>query len=72
MRKGTKSFTNRVFSNEVTNFPFALTEEGSMYNSSKSDFFKRFKNIPEVILEPSLEKICNGRGFSSSCQCAIK
>ena len=46
----------RVFSDEVTNFPSTLTEASSMYHSSKSDLFKWFKRIPEVILEPSLEE----------------
>ena len=46
----------RVFSNEVTNFPSALTEGGSMYHSSKSDLLKRFKQILEVTLEPPLEE----------------
>ena len=62
----------RVFSNEVTNSPSALTEGDSMYHSSKSDFLKQFKQIPEVILEPPLEKKGNGRRLISSCQCAIK
>lgn len=43
----------RGFKNEVTNFPSALTEGGSMYHSSKSALLKRFKQIPEVILESS-------------------
>ena len=46
----------RVFSNKVTNFPSALIEGGSRYNSSKSDLIKRFKQILEVILEPPLEE----------------
>ena len=46
----------RVLSNEVTNFPSALTGGGSMYHSSKSDFLKRFKQILEVMLKPALEK----------------
>ena len=46
----------RVFSSEVINFPFALTEGGSMYHSSKSDILKQFKQIPEIILEPLLEE----------------
>ena len=46
----------RVFSNEVTNFPSALTEGGPMYHSSKSDLLKRFKQILEVTLEPPLEE----------------
>ena len=46
----------RVFSNEVTNFPFALTGGSSMYHSSKSDILKQFKQIPEVTLEPLLEE----------------
>ena len=63
----------RVFSNEVTKFLSALTEGGSMYHSSKSDLLKRFKQIPEVILEPSLEeKKCNARRLISSCQFVIK
>ena len=46
----------RVFSNEVTNVPFVLTEEVSMYHSSKSDFLKRFNQIPKVILQLPREK----------------
>ena len=61
-----------LFSNEVTNLPSALTEGGSMYHSSKLDFFKQFKQIPEVILELPFEKKCNGRRLISSCQCPIK
>ena len=45
-----------VFSNEVTNVPFVLTELVSMYHSSKSDFLKRFNQIPKVILELPREK----------------
>ena len=44
-----------VFSNEVANFQSTLTEGGSMYHSSKSDFLKWFKQLPEVILEPPLD-----------------
>ena len=32
-----------------------LTEGGSMYHSLKSDLLKRFKQTPEVVLEPPLE-----------------
>ena len=46
----------RVFSNEVTNFSSALTERDSMYHSSKSYLLKKFKQIPEVILEPPLKE----------------
>ena len=46
----------RVFSIEVTKFPSALTEGGSMYHSLKSDLLKQFKEVPEVILEPPLEE----------------
>ena len=57
----------RLFSNEVTNVPFVLTEEVSMYHSSKSDFLKRFNQIPKVILELPREKKCNGRRLTNSC-----
>ena len=46
----------KIFSNEVTNFPSALTEGGPMYHSSKSDLLERLKQILEVILEPPLEE----------------
>ena len=46
----------RVFSNEVTKFPFALTERGSVYHSLKSDLLKQFRQIAEIILEPSPEE----------------
>ena len=45
-----------AFKNEVTNFPSALTMKGSMYHSSKSDLLKRFKQIPDVILESSYKE----------------
>ena len=72
-----------VFSNEVTSFPSALiTDGGSMYHSSKSNFLKQLKQIPEVILEehhsPSIHHSTtrrtkrNVRGLISSCQCASK
>ena len=47
----------KAFSNEVTNFPSALTEGGSVYHSSKSDLLKRFKLIPQaVVAQPFEEK----------------
>ena len=44
----------RVFSKEATHDQSTLTEGGSMNHSSKSDFLKQSKQIPEVILEPPL------------------
>ena len=51
-----KEQVKRVFSIEVTKFPSALTEGGSMYHSLKSDLLKQFEEVPEVILEPPLEE----------------